>query len=416
MKKTTKRLLTLALAMFTLIALLSATSCDMLEDILDFDFLNSDEKQPGAEMSYEQKQFASSIGGVSETFEGAMSKKSYSSADEAALAYVENEIIGDAESFSISAVSSKTLRSSKIKKLDIPEEFLKNYDEVVEVEVEYNVERYSSSAYKTGYALTSSEKNDSVKTVKVYVIKYGSSWKYFIPCPITGDTINKTYYDSVFNAEKYKNCTFTTSSEAYIDVRSGGENVTMDMRLDQTVKYADGKIYLEQTTTLSGDGYNSVQTIYAYMETNSRGTVDCYVKTNENPTWVKSDVTAIGFDSIEELTPFYDQYLDYTYFTKTDYGFALAEENARRYFEAALMDSLSNLGVRVDLDEMDIEMLAEYYVSEGVLSGAKVDADVNMEVKDNGTTIYLDETVTATTRCTDYGTTVITRPNNLIEY
>lgn len=53
--------------------------------------------------------------------------------------------------------------------------------------------------------------------------------------------------------------------------------------------------------------------------------------------WEEADLTAVGSTSIEELTPFYDQYLDYTYFTKIKYGFALADIKAKKNFMDTLM-------------------------------------------------------------------------------
>ena len=410
MKKTTKRLLSLALAMLTLLLLLSATSCDFLDidfDGLDFDFLTPEE--PEVELSSEQIEFAGSIGGVSETFKGVMSEESFRSPEEAAIAYVNFELAGDGN-LNVSILSSKTLRASKIKKLDIPEEFLEGYEDVVEVELEYSEEDSSSYTMRTSYTATSTEKLDRTKTVKVYVIKYAYDWKYFSPCPVTGDTISRSYYDSVFNSEKYENCTFEVHTEAVADVITNGETVTMDMVMNQIVKHADGKVYLEQYVKMVSDEYSSEQTVYAYMETNAYGEIECYVKTSEYDSWMPTDLSTVGFTSLEQLTPFYDQYLDYTYFTKTDYGFALEDENARKYFEAALMGTFSGLGMNIDTNNMDLDMYAEYYVSEGVLSGMRVDADVDMTVNEGYNTASLKERVTTVTTCTDYGTTVVERP------
>ena len=408
-KKLVKRLSTLALAAVMLLTLLTATSCDLLDlefNLGGFDFGFSGDE--AIELDPEQGMFASEIGGVSETFEGVISERSYSTSEGAATAYVEEELAGSGIAY-VEILSSKKLSSRNIKKLNIPEEFLDGYDEVHEIELEYSIEDGNESYLKTSYDNGAVEKLNKTKKIKVYVIKFNVDWKYFSPMPVTGDTISKSYYDSVFNAEKYKNCTFEVINEATAEVYSGGQYVSMDMRMDQIIKHADGKVYLEQHVEMVTDGESYQQSAYAYMETVD-GEIVCYVKMGEYEDWYLSDLSAIGFTSLEQLTPFYDQYLDYTYFTKTDFGFALEEENARKYFEQALMGALSGMEGLIDPQQMDIDMYAEYYVSEGVLSGMRVDADVYMTLNQGGTTGTLEETVTTVTKCTDYGTTVVEKP------
>ena len=60
-------------------------------------------------------------------------------------------------------------------------------------------------------------------------------------------------------------------------------------------------------------------------------------------------------------------------------------------------------------DDM-LDMYAEYYVSGGVLSGVRIDADVELHVIKNSVVADVVETVTAYTTITDYGTTVVESP------
>ena len=57
------------------------------------DIGNGTEDAPG---NPDRDSFIADLGGVSETFEGAVSEKSYKSADKAAEAYVSEEIVGEA--------------------------------------------------------------------------------------------------------------------------------------------------------------------------------------------------------------------------------------------------------------------------------------------------------------------------------
>ena len=350
--------------------------------------------------------FIDSIGGVSETFKGTVSENTYNTANEAASAFVSEEIAGESVATVHSVKSNGELSQSKIDSLNIPAELLVGSDSVEEMEVTYDLATVST------YARSGGSTYASTKTIKVYVIKYGVDWKYFTPAPITGDTITKSYYDSVFNTEKYTNCTFENNAEITIAISADGEYMDMKMITKQIVKHADGKVYFEQTISSSGilaEMEDNI-TICVYLETIGDEVI-CYVKNPDGDEWIKCDLGMIGFTSLDELVPFHDQYLDYTYFTKTSYGFALNQENSRRYFMQALGANLEDMGLDLSTDNAQLDMFAEYYVADGVLSGMRLDADFEWSIFEDGISGTIKETAVTTLKCTDYGTTVIERPN-----
>ena len=354
--------------------------------------------------------FISSLGGVSETYVGAVSQHSYSSINEAAEAYVNNEVAGYASSSVVSAETLQVFAPSEVD-ITIPNEFLENADSIEKVNVVYNV--YNATTYSSAQS-----SNSTQYTTVVYIIKYDYMFKYFVPMPITGETISKSYYDSVFNSEKFENCTMSTSMDASISAGSsyGGEtmSMTMEMKITQDVQYDNGKIYLKQYSytstkmTYAGQTESEVdeETIYAYITTDDYGYTVCYIKYNENDPWQRGYLYTIGFSSVEELTPFYGDYLDYTYFSKTSYGFALEKENAKQYFAQAF-DSLGSSVAGVDFGEDGINMVARYYVQEGVLTGTQVNATINATVSESGQEADMAVTVTGVTTCSNYGTTVV---------
>jgi hypothetical protein len=77
----------------------------------------------------------------------------------------------------------------------------------------------------------------------------------------------------------------------------------------------------------------------------------------------------------------------------------------------ALGANLENMDLDLNMEDAKLDMFAEYYVSDGVLSGMRLNADVDWDVAADG--IFGNIKVSATTmlKCTDYGTTVIERPN-----
>jgi hypothetical protein len=190
------------------------------------------------------------------------------------------------------------------------------------------------------------------------------------------------------------------------------ETATLDMTIStqQKLMYQENKIYMEQTisTTYKGNlasqmGGDTSTTIRAYIEETAEGIV-CYVKIDDSSEWSEGYLSTIGFSSIEELTPFYDQFLDYTYFTKTDYGFELSKENGKQYINEALSS------LNFDFGQMDLDMLVKFYVSNGVLSGMRQNIGGKVSVNQNG--IVVDQTIKVTSEmsCTKYGTTVVEKP------
>ena len=358
-----------------------------------------------------------SIGGVSETFTGVMSTQSYDTAEDAAEAFVLEEMATN-DDVVIEDVKSTTLSNDEISKVGIPSEFLDGADSVEKVEVSYLVTRNETMAMSSNDTQTTGKDTlNKEKKVVVYVIKYGTDWKYFAPLPETDATLSKSYYDSVFDPENFVNCTMKYDNDITISATAQGENMEIVMSVSQLIKHADGKVYLEQsmdvTYNIPGeDETSNEQVMYAYLE-EVNGQIRCYIKQGKNSTeWVEGSLNAIGFDSLDDLTPFRDQYLDNSYFTKTDYGFVLAQENAKLYFKQALAQSLAQAGMgsMINMDDVEVDMYAEYYVSNGILSAMDVNADVDINMTTSGVSVTMNEKVIGKATCTDYGTTVVEKP------
>ena len=360
----------------------------------------------GQSEAKKEENFIKEIGGVSETFTGVVSTESYETANAAATAYVETEIVGSSGA-KIEAMESKaTYESEQIAALDIPAELTAGADAVEEIEVEYSVaDGYISAA------------SSSTKKVKVYVIKYATDWKYYTPCPETGATISKSYYDSVFNMEKYKNCTFDMDMEMDMSVKvSGGgysQKLSIGIEMSQFVQYSESAIYIEQTASTKGlaelGGEDAFSSICGYFETVG-DSILCYVQI-DGGTWYEGDLTTIGFSNLDELTPFYDQYLDFTYFQKTNFGFQLADEQAEKYIDLTLKQDES-MGELIAMfgENFGIDMFVKYYVSEGVLSGMRMDLNMDAKMVEDGMTMTLKADAITTMTCTNYGTTTVQKP------
>lgn len=409
-----KKVLAGALALTTTLSLGLMTACGE-------DELTDEEKEAQA-----QQEFINEIGGVSETYTGAVSKNNYASADEAAASFVETEIVGEKNVEVVNTAKVADLNATQIAELNIETE--ETILGVEEYEVEY------SEVEAVPYAATAIAPSNT-KKVKVYIIKFESHWEYYSPCPVTGETITKSYYDSVFNYEAYKNCTVSMTMEMDINLTmqasGGGESFNQSMTAKtittQTVQFAENSIYLEYTTKVTSQGQSQEGTMSAYL-TMEEGDMICYIKTTGlvgNLNWQQGDLTPIGFTDFEQLTPFYDNYLDYSYFTKTSTGFELSNENADKYVEQTLMKELEDSDTGMDLNTllgqmgMDIDMFAKYYVSNGILSGMREDITLSMSMNESegGYSVKMDMNITAVanTKVTNYGTTVVEKPADIVD-
>jgi hypothetical protein len=67
-------------------------------------------------------------------------------------------------------------------------------------------------------------------------------------------------------------------------------------------------------------------------------------------------------------------------------------------------------GDLLNFKEMNIDMFAEYYVVDGVLSGMREDCDVSVNTTYEDLTVIMNMAIEAVTTCTDYGTTHIEKP------
>ena len=62
------------------------------------------------------------------------------------------------------------------------------------------------------------------------------------------------------------------------------------------------------------------------------------------------------------------------------------------------------------LDMFSIDMFAKYYVSQGVLSGMREDVTMKLDMNEEGMKMKMSADVVAEMSCTNYGTTVVTKP------
>lgn len=331
------------------------------------------------------------IGGVSETFKGTASIKSYNSSNEAAEAFILEEVFINEEVTIVDIVSNGELSKDEINKLNISEDILSGYKAIEKMEVTYLFEE--ETEIKSFSKAVNMATNEEQYKITVYIIRYSDSWKYLTSLPKDGDVLSKSYYDSVCNQEKYNNCTLeAVMFEEDYDYETGHIN---KIKVEENMKIADEKIYFSIRYTLiesNDDDLDLPTGAEFYVEVVDGKNIMHYKNFGDDSnTWEKEgEIEILGLN-------FLIQSLDehHINFVKTDFGFKLSLERGVVYYENEYKKIYGDCTVN------ELEM--EYYVSEGVLSGVKSNVDISSSdgrVK-----------VTSVIKCTNYGTTVVERPN-----
>lgn len=390
--------------------------------------------------------FKEEIGGCSDTYEGALSETEYDNAENAAKDYVKYEVVGTEKTGEISDVKTKDLKLSDAEKLGINAGMIEGATGIKECTVTYtekaaDVSKVSASEQPELSLLSETAVN---KTTKVYIICFGGYYKYFSPALKTGETVTKSYFDSIFNASKYDNCTVEYSAVTKTSLRvsadvmkdlpadqlpddyEGGdyESVMTETRINQFVQYTENAIYYKQTLGMpdptSETGEIKETTVELYFEKNASAELgfDFYAK--NGTTWAKyTDITALGFESIDDLRPFHQQYIDYSYFTKTEFGCAIQRENLEIYMNGtiqALKEAAKAMGAQIDGLDITFHVnkgYLNYFVKEGTLSGMKSCFECSVPFNVNGMATDIVVYTDGTTKCFNYGTTEITRPEGI---
>ncbi len=341
----------------------------------------------------DESALADEIGAFSDTYTGALSEETYNTPMDAACAFVYDEVAGEDEKISNLRVDSEGyLTADEIRELGIADALPADA-----VSVEKYTATWASQDSDAASALTYlSTKEDETPRYVIYVIGGDNWFKYFSPVVETGETVTKSYYDSIFFNEKFKNCTLRQTVDIDVKVSQGIISQTSKITMTSTVKYADNCILFEQDLESDMEGIeSSSQKIFVRL--NEEGSLDkCYLL--ENGVWQRAMLSDSGI-----LKPFGNQYLHYSYFTKTDYGCALEKENLAKYFKESVSMELNGA---YDLDSMETKGYVNYYVADGVLSGLLSNIVVTMDYQG----AKLTETVTSKATCTEYGTTVVTDP------
>ncbi|MDE7464364.1 MAG: hypothetical protein K2M48_04975 [Clostridiales bacterium] len=312
------------------------------------------------------------------SFVGSISVQSYESANDAAAAFLTEELDGAATSTTfVSYEKSADLTEEEIAELNLGEDF------------EFTVEDIDSAENGVvSYTESTSAVNESAagaKTARVVIIKIGSVYWYYVPMFKDGEVLTNSYMDNILDFTKYANVTETVVSKSVVS--AGGQMAETSITI--TTKIANDKIYFKQ---VAPNPYtNQKETTEYYFVVTEEGLL-MYDKVGSE--W---DSSYSGFDSLDEFLEAAFKY-DASYFVKTKSGFKMNSEKLTQF----LRDVLDNIGQGYTISSVS----ANYYVKDARLDSAE--SNVKMKMTYQGQTI--NGTATVTTTYTDYGTTVVNLP------
>ena len=342
------------------------------------------------------------IGGVSDSFVGAVSSEGYASVDELANDYCQKELCGSDEWWVVmqSYESLGKLSKREIAEIEIPDEVLSGAKYVEKHKINYTIE-----------SLHYLHPTKDV-TADLYVIAYDGYFEYFVPKSENGENISKSYVDSVFPLDDYDNFTLITTVSKSTTMDYNDTYISTETTLSAEIKYTLDQIYVSvDVTQRSGELSNQTKN-YFYIENISADSPDCYASV-DGEEWTSCSLDYLGVNSISELYPFGEREIDFTYFIKTSYGFALDEERGLTYYRDVIdrtLDAFFISGV-VDWGNAKSDILAEYYVKGGCVKGKRVEASIDVMLNGEHSIGRAELTNCETTLCTNFGTTIIERPN-----
>lgn len=246
-----------------------------------------------------------------ETFVGALSQEAFDSEDEAAEAFFDDEL-GDAYTW-VRYETKGVLKDGEIKELALPDSA--DVDSVTEIAVVYMSE-----------ADEGEDEEGTEYTQTAYIVKYRSGkYTYFTPLPAVGESITKSYLDSIMDGEKYLNCT----------VKRVAGNVVDRLEIfvcSNMIHWVEEYFHDDGTTWSFVEGYHMQIEDSFYVAGRWKGSDDEEVgdfefgKADVDDDWIAAPYLDMS-ELIRNLFEYNIDGLDLHYGVKTETGFELYNED-----------------------------------------------------------------------------------------
>lgn len=331
-----------------------------------------------------------------ESFTGAISAESYETKEEAAVAFVQQEINGKAtNAIFVSYEKDKDLSEKEISNLNLGDKYSVSdveSAEMGEVTFEENVQTsYVGDDSVATLSSRAAEFGVVRKTSRMVIIKIGYVYLYYVPVFEKGEMITNSYISMILDYTKYRNMTEKSVSKSSVSL-IGIKNETT---ITTTTKVTENALY-SKIVTKAAEGSGIVElyviernsSLYAFQRTGE--------KENEMSSWKKVYFTYSSIESfLQNLFKF-----DHSYFERTKSGFKMSEDKLIAYVNDIMDNAFDSIGAEVTSGEVN------YYVEDGRLSSS----DVTMKMKVEAEGMKLNAKSTAECEWIDFGTTEIEIP------
>lgn len=222
-----------------------------------------------------------------ESFTGAISAESYETKEEAAVAFVQQEINGKATNANfVSYEKDKDLSEKEISNLNLGDKYSVSDVESAEMgEVTFEENVQTSYADDDSVATLSSRAAEFGvvrKTSRMVIIKIGYVYLYYVPVFEKGEMITNSYISMILDYTKYRNMTEKSVSKSSVSL-IGIKNETT---VTTTTKITENALYTK-VVTKAAEGSGIVElyviernsSLYAFQRTGE--------KENEMGSWKK---------------------------------------------------------------------------------------------------------------------------------
>lgn len=320
---------------------------------------------------------------VDNSFKGALSAQSYSSPEVAAQAFLTNEISGEATQANFNGYTkTDDLDDTEIRNLNVRLEADSSITSAERGEVQYTDGTDSQAKNATKAGGVSAVK---IKKLTIYIICIDySDYKYFAPELNKGDVITKSYYDEVFDREKYLNCTINEESVTTTKLKQGVQSVTITVTMTSSIQVTETASYL----------YTEIQTDYHGMMSNETTIIEIYIEyENNSRSYIRTDGGRWMQGNLVDVYDYIVPSMDNSFFIKADYGFTINSEKYSLFVQKKANEMLSSSGLNVNYNSLT--MTAAFLVKDGridnvksTLEGAYTASGVNGDVTASVTDSY----------------------------
>lgn len=332
--------------------------------------------------------FIDELGGFLDDYSACLSDKEYVSGEVAAKYYISEQLLNGVGNCEFLETKCEALNAKQVDKLDFSKDLLSDADAVYRYNIKYTLKDDNSNA-----------ESDTIGQLNaiVYVAKFGQYFKYVSPTVKEGEQLNTSYYNYVFNANHFNNCTYNQTISyclkiSSVDKSGAVNNKVLNFKYIILVKICDENIIY----TLSIESDNKlVEPLYvsAFIKKSEQGFEFSHIGGEDTDfeqfkQLIKSEI---------DINPIYGFNLESSCFIKTYFGFRLPKEFLYK------CNAIEYVGQEEYGEAVITDGYADYIVDGNCIKAIRSKINVNFNVKDSN----VEQEVLNIIKCFDIGCTIV---------